>query len=79
MSGVFSMISSCVVLLGSPDGRVPFGRMTVSALSLLIEACVHEGLVSASHVHFQFSFTSIPVAGLSVEVALPGGGKSCLP
>ena len=75
------------MLLVRPDGGVPVGGMTVFALETLIQACVRDGLsgvvthqqVSASHVPSQFVVTSIPVAGSSVEVVLPGRGRGSQP
>ena len=75
----------CVVLLVRPDVGVPVGGMTVSALGTLVQACVCNGLIGAvthwqasgSNVPSQFGVASIPVAGSSAEVYLPGRSSGC--
>ena len=75
----------CCVFSSSRWG-VQVGRVTVSALETLIQACVRDGLsgavarqqVFASHMLSQFGVMSVSDAGSSSEVVLPGGGSSHL-
>ena len=79
--------SSSVVLLVLPEGGVPVGGITVSALETLVQACIRDGRsgsvthrqVSASNVPSQFGVASVRVAESSAKIALPRRSSGCQP
>ena len=78
---VFRVFHQHVLSFSSSRWERSFGKMTVSALEALIQACVRDGLTGAvtrpqasvSHVLSQFGVKSVPAVGSSAEFVLPGG------